>query len=44
MDETYVRVRGQWKYLYRSVGKTNALSVRFATRHNKLVPRNSGAE
>ena len=30
MDETYVRVKGQWRYLYRAVDSTGATSTSFS--------------
>lgn len=36
MDETHVRVRGNWMYLYRAVGKAgNALDFMLSVRRNR---------
>jgi hypothetical protein len=47
MDETYVRIRGQWKYLYRAVDKagttvdfllTDRRNRKAVSRHRRLTP------
>ena len=38
MDETYVRVKGKWRYLYRAVDSTGATSISFS-RPNRTQPR-----
>jgi transposase-like protein len=40
MDETYVRVKGQWKYLYRAVDKTGkTIDFLFRTKRDKVAAR-----
>jgi putative transposase len=40
MDETYVKVRGQWKYLYRAVDKAgNTVDFLFRARRDKAAAR-----
>jgi transposase-like protein len=40
MDETYVKVRGQWKYLYRAVDKDgNAVDFRLRAHRDKAAAR-----
>src|SRR3984957_2597814 len=40
MDETYIKVRGQWKYLYRAVDKAgNTVDFLFRARRDKIAAR-----
>jgi putative transposase len=40
MDETYVRVRGQWKYLYRAVDKDgDTIDFMLRTHRDKAAAR-----
>ena len=41
MDETYVKVKGVWKYLYRAVDKTGATVDFSADRQTRLQGRAS---
>jgi putative transposase len=38
MDETYVKIRGEWRYLYRAVDKEgNTIDLLLRTRRNKVA-------
>lgn len=40
MDETYIKVKGQWKYLYRAVGKEgNTIDFLLKSRRNKVAAK-----
>jgi putative transposase len=39
MDETHVKVRGQWKYLYRAVDKAGTRSISCCVRIATRLPR-----
>lgn len=39
MDETYIKVNGAWKYLYRAVDKAgNTIDFLLRARRNKAAP------
>ena len=40
VDETYIKVKGKWKYLYRAVdSKGNTLDFRLSARRNKKAAK-----
>jgi putative transposase len=40
MDETYIRVKGEWRYRYRAVGKDgNTIDFLLRARRNKTAAR-----
>ena len=40
MDETYIKVRGQWRYLYRAIGsKGDTVECWFSERRNRTTAK-----
>ncbi len=40
MDETYIRVKGEWKYLYRAVGSNgNTIDFMLSAKRNKKTAK-----